>query len=95
MYLGRDDYTDVIAFDNSPENKELLLGDIAVSVDMAMRNAKIFKTSYPYEICLYAIHGVLHLLGYDDKTDRERKIMHDKVSQILSNINPNWLIANR
>lgn len=89
MYLGKDDYTDVIAFDNSPVNKELLWGDIAISVDMAVHNAKIFKTSYLYEICLYVIHGVLHLLGYSDQNQRERRIMHDKANHILNKLKIN------
>jgi rRNA maturation RNase YbeY len=79
--------TDVIAFDNSLDKRdETLLGDIAVSTDTAIRNARIYKTTPLYEIYLYVIHGVLHLLGYDDKTQKERKIMQSKADHIISTL---------
>lgn len=84
MYLGKNSPTDVIAFDNSAHNKKgILLGDIAVSTDMAIRNARIFKTTPFYEIRLYVIHGVLHLLGYDDKSKKDRLIMHKREEFLL------------
>ena len=87
MYLSKNCSTDVIAFDNSLDNKEgILLGDIAVSTDTAIRNARIYKTTPSYEIYLYVIHGVLHLLGYDDKTQKERKIMQSKANHIISTL---------
>lgn len=88
MYLGKNISTDVIAFDNSLDSKSaILLGDIAVSTDMAIRNARAFKTTPFYETYLYVVHGVLHLLGYDDRTPKERKIMQDKACRILSALN--------
>ncbi len=73
-YLGSDRATDVIAFwqgegsCTSAKTGEKFLGDIAISTDRALFNAKKFDTSYKYEVLLYVVHGVLHLLGYEDST---------------------------
>ena len=64
-------------------NKSELFGEIIISADTAKTNAKIYKTSFMYEILLYAIHGILHLLGYNDKTEREIKKMRKKEKQLL------------
>lgn len=82
MYLGRDCPTDVISFDDSLNRRELL-ADIVVSTDAARRNARIFKTTPLSETYLYVVHGLLHLLGYDDKTRNARKIMQDKAENLL------------
>ena len=83
IYLGQDSPTDVIAF-NISESKSEFFADILISTDMASRNARVFKTTPPYEICLYVIHGLLHILGYDHKSIRQKKIMDEKASRILS-----------
>lgn len=74
--------TDVISFDIS-KNKKEILADIFISVDTAIKNAVTFKTSCLYELCLYAVHGVLHILGYDDRAIRKKELMHKKESEIL------------
>jgi probable rRNA maturation factor len=79
-YLRKNRPTDVIAFTTG---KRPFAADIAVSVSTAASNAKIFKTSLPYELLLYAVHGVLHVLGYDDNTERLRGIMQRKAEGIL------------
>lgn len=62
------------------------MGDIIISTDAAIQNARKFKTTPAYELGLYVIHGVLHLLGYDDhgpvKTKRMRK-REEELSQEL------------
>ena len=83
MYLGSDCPTDVIAFDLSATKNEIL-ADLAISTDTAIRNARIFKTCAAYEVYLYVIHGILHLLGFRDSTERQRKLMEEKATQILS-----------
>lgn len=87
LYLGRDCPTDVIAFDNSTKKKELC-ADIVVSAETAVRNARIFKTTPLYEIYLYVIHGLLHILGYDDKTIKQRKIMENRAKLYTDNVHP-------
>ena len=85
FYLGQNQPTDVIAFDNPPNKKEIL-ADIAISTDTAVRNAKIFKTTPLYEMYLYIIHGILHILGYADKTAPQRRIMQGKANHILKKL---------
>jgi probable rRNA maturation factor len=89
LYLGQNKPTDVIAFDNS-QNKKEILADIAISTDTAARNAKIFKTTPLYEIHLYVVHGILHILGYADKTAPQRRIMQEKADNILNKLNINY-----
>ncbi len=86
LYLGKHCSTDVISFDISRSDQELA-ADIAVSVDTAAKNAKIYRTSTLSEIYLYVIHGLLHLLGYDDGTQKKRKKMHDRQDSILTYLN--------
>jgi len=61
-YLGRDHVTDVIAFPGDGE----LLGEIACSVDTASRQARARGVPLIDELRLLAVHGLLHLAGYDD-----------------------------
>ena len=84
-YSGKNNPTDVMVFDIS-ESKEETLADIVISIDTAIRNAKIFRTHPLYEVYLYVVHGVLHILGYDDKNKKDRLIMHKKEKYICSKI---------
>jgi probable rRNA maturation factor len=87
LYLGEYAATDVISFSLVNTKKELT-ADIAVSGESAIRNARIFKTTPAGELYLYVVHGVLHLLGYDDNTQRNRKIMQEKAQNICLSIKP-------
>lgn len=73
-YLNHDTYTDVITFDYSIE-KGILLGDIFISIDRVINNSEKFKITFISELCTVIIHGVLHLLGYNDTTTEEKSIM--------------------
>ena len=66
--------TDVITFDH---------GEILIGVPIAAANAKKFRHPADHEVALCAIHGLLHLLGYDDLTEKERVIMHARQEEIL------------
>jgi probable rRNA maturation factor len=78
-YLRKNKATDVLAFDMSvPLDKGRMFADIIISADTAMRNAAIFKSTPSEELKLYAVHGTLHLLGYDDRTRRQRELMRKK-----------------
>jgi probable rRNA maturation factor len=83
-YHNKNTPTDVLAFDLS--DKEDLLADIVVSTDAAIQNAKSLKTTPFYEINLYVIHGILHLLGYDDKNNKNSLIMHKKEQYFLKHV---------
>jgi len=62
---------------------EKYLGNIAISSDKAFSNAAIFKTCFKEEIMLYVIHGILHLLEYDDVTLKKRVVMRKKENEFL------------
>jgi probable rRNA maturation factor len=79
-YLNSNSATDVLAFNlGSPNSKaKNIFADIIISAETARRNSKIYKTTPAYELNLYSIHGVLHILGYNDHTPKELKIMREK-----------------
>lgn len=85
-YLGEDGPTDVMAFRLSGNKKEIT-ADIVISTDTVLRNARVFKTTPLYELYLYITHGVLHILGYNDTTAGEKKIMHEKERFLLGKLN--------
>jgi probable rRNA maturation factor len=66
--------TDVITFEH---------GEILIGVPIAAANARKFRHPSDHEVALCAIHGLLHLLGYDDLTENERVIMHARQEEIL------------
>jgi len=66
--------TDVITFEH---------GEILIGVPIAEANAKKFRHPADHEVALCAIHGLLHLLGYDDLTEKERVMMHARQEEIL------------
>lgn len=74
QYLGHDWATDVISFpiDDSPQH---FCGDVVVSAEMAHRVAEEQGTSATDELLLYTLHGLLHLVGHDDKSDDRRQAM--------------------
>lgn len=71
------------------ENWSLHLGDIVISVDEATKNAKRLGHSLKQEIKTLIVHGLLHLLGYQDETTSEQKIMMAKQRRILKGIESN------
>ena len=81
-FLGKDRPTDVIAFNLGGDGR--FCADIIVSTETAIANAGEFRTGPHYELTLYVIHGVLHILGYDDKTPTQRKKMHKRELRLLT-----------
>lgn len=76
--------TDVLSFDiTDPLDKKHIFADIAVSGDTAVRNSGIFKTTPGYELILYVIHGILHLIGYNDQTPAQKKLMRRKEKEYV------------
>ncbi|MBI2279761.1 MAG: rRNA maturation RNase YbeY [Bacteroidetes bacterium] len=81
-YLNHDTYTDIITFDYTEEN--IVSGDIFISIDRVKENAIKFNTSinsmqaFEKELSRVIIHGVLHLMGYKDKSAQEKKQMRSK-----------------
>ena len=81
QYLKHDYYTDVIYFDYSEEN--IISGDIFISVDTVKDNAKEYDVEFEKELARVMVHGVLHFIGYKDKTDEDAKQMRQKENQYL------------
>ncbi len=75
-YLNHDTYTDIITFDYS--DGKTLSGDIFISTERVNENAKAYKVSLDEELLRVMSHGILHLMGFGDKTDEERKLMRSK-----------------
>ncbi len=80
-YLNHDFYTDIITFDYS--NGEFLEGDLYISVDRVLDNAGTFSTPFLNELLRVLIHGVLHLCGYNDKSEAEQSLMRVKEEEYL------------
>jgi probable rRNA maturation factor len=82
-YLKRNAATDVLAF-NLAAKENPVCADIVICPEAAVANARFYDTSPVYEVYLYAVHGLLHILGYRDNTLRQQQQMHKKATQILS-----------
>ncbi len=92
-YRDRDLATDVLAFpqdiDAKNDNGGPLLGDVVVSIETSMRQAKNHRLSAEEELVLLIIHGTLHLLGYDhERSAKEKQEMQNKTRKIFSRIFP-------
>ncbi len=85
-YLKHNFTTDIITFNYSDLFNELD-GEIFISIDDAFTNSKKFKVSLSDELVRLVIHGVLHLLGYDDQTLADKKVMKKVENKLLSNNN--------
>ena len=72
-YLKHDTFTDIITFDYSEEKR--IIGEIYISIPRVKSNAKEFKVEFENELERVIIHGILHLLGYDDKTKKDKAEM--------------------
>jgi probable rRNA maturation factor len=82
-FLERDTLTDVIAFDYSEEDGEVS-GDVFISIERARENATQFEQTEIHEVLRVIIHGVLHLCGYDDKTNEQKLQMTTREDYYLS-----------
>ena len=80
-YINHQYYTDVIAFHYNQE--ENITGDIFISIDVVKENAVLYGSEFHEELHRVMIHGLLHLIGYNDKTEKQRKKMREKESAYL------------
>lgn len=85
-HLDHDYLTDIITFDYT--EGEVLSGDLFISIDTVKDNAIDNKVMFHVELNRVVGHGVLHLMGYNDKTDSEQKEMSEKEEWALSLIVP-------
>ena len=84
QYLKHDTLTDIITFDNSEGPGSAVEGDIFISIDRVRDNAQELKTDFDTELHRVMIHGLLHLIGYGDKTAGQKKLMREKEDTYLS-----------
>ncbi len=82
QFLNHNTYTDIITFDYCENN--LISGDIIISIERVLENARKFNADFDTELKRVIIHGVLHLCGYKDKTAKDSEVMRKKENQALS-----------
>jgi len=82
-YLNHDTLTDVITFPYS-ENPLPIESDIFISIDRCKANAKTYRITTETEVHRVMVHGLLHLLGYDDKNAKQKRVMSAKEDYYLS-----------
>lgn len=80
--LGHDFYTDIVTFPLT-DCTTVLSSEFCISIDRIKENAETFGRSYESELHRVIIHGVLHLVGFDDLTDEEEKQMREKEEEAL------------
>ena len=81
-FLKHDYYTDVISFDETAD--QVVSGNIAVSVDRVKENAAQIGVDFEEELHRVMIHGVLHFIGFNDKTSSEKKEIREQEALALS-----------
>lgn len=81
-YLGHDYFTDIITFDYREGDR--LSGDLFISVDSVGENAVEYGTEFNEELNRVIVHGLLHIIGYDDHTEEETAVMRAKENYYLS-----------
>jgi rRNA maturation RNase YbeY len=84
-FLNHDTLTDIISFDNTVG--KLVSGDIFISIERVKENAIDFNVSYEEELHRVMIHGVLHYLGFKDKSDEDKKAMRNAENDALFVLN--------
>ncbi len=85
-YLQHDTYTDIITFDLSPQSPKIkthIEADIYISIDRVLENATLHQSTYLDELHRVIMHGALHLIGYKDKTTKEKHQMRSKEEEWL------------
>ncbi len=80
-YLGHDYYTDIITFDYS--EKPVVSGDLFISIDSVRENAIFYGSDFQEELHRVIVHGLLHLIGYDDHSEEDIAQMRAKENYYL------------
>ena len=87
QFLNHNTLTDVITFDYSED--KIISGDILISTERVVENAKIFNANYLSELQRVMVHGLLHLLGYKDKIEKDANTMRKKENYYLNKLTNN------
>lgn len=83
-YLNHDTYTDIITFDLGDKKSHEIVGEIYISKDRVKENADTFKVSFEEELIRVISHGLLHLMGYKDKSVKDANRMREQEERCLS-----------
>jgi probable rRNA maturation factor len=83
QYLRHNTFTDIITFDNSEEPRTIE-GDIFISIERVRENADTRQIAFEDELNRVMVHGVLHLIGYKDKSNDDKALMRKKEDAYLS-----------
>lgn len=84
-YLNHDTYTDIITFDNSEDKKSKKIeGDIFISIERVKENAMKFSVNPDDELHRVMAHGLLHLMGFKDKTAKDSAVMRGKEEESIA-----------
>lgn len=99
QYLGHDCFTDVISFPledlDWPSGNGGLNGEIIASAELARHQAQATNSDPQAELMLYVVHGLLHLMGYDDRTPQQAKRMHEREDMLLEDLGFGAVYAGR
>ncbi len=76
-FLQHDTFTDIITFPTT-DDKEIISSEIFISLDRVKDNSIVLSTDFKSEFLRVVVHGILHLVGYDDKTKQQAKLMREK-----------------
>jgi probable rRNA maturation factor len=82
--------TDVITFDHGSEPPAKIHGEIFISIEDAIAQAREFKTTWQSETARYMVHGILHLLGYDDLEAQARAKMKREEDRLVRKLESNF-----
>jgi probable rRNA maturation factor len=88
QYLKHDYYTDIITFNNNEGDE--VNGDIFISLDRVRENAVKFDKTFHEELQRVVIHGILHLVGLNDKTEKEKEAMRKAEDESIALYNRIW-----
>ena len=81
-FLNHDYFTDIITFDYV--DGDIISGDIFISYDRVLENSSVYETIFDKELYRVIVHGVLHLIGYNDKIESDQLIMREKEDYYLA-----------
>ena len=83
-YLNHDTLTDIITFPVIGNKKEIISGEIYISIDRILENSNIYDQKFQKELSRVMVHGILHLLGYNDLLDSEKLEMREREDYYLN-----------
>ena len=84
QYRNVDATTDVLSFDMRRQSGDPIEADIVICLDQAARQAEMRNHDTRLEVLLYAVHGLLHLIGYDDDDESRAQLMHEREDELLT-----------